>query len=162
MSEPARRKVIIIGGGVGGGLALALMLNRRGLACEICEQAGGSAELGVGMNLLPQAVGELAGLGLLRELDAVAIRTHELIYLSRRGQEVWRELRGLEAGNEVPQFSIHRGHLHGCCATPSSGNWARMQFDTAIDWRPSGRAASSFMPTWSIARANASVQSPGT
>lgn len=107
-----RRKVLIIGGGIGG-LALALMLNRRGLACEICEQAGSSSELGVGMNLLPQAVGELAGLGLLRKLDDVAIRTHELFYLSRRGQEVWREPRGLQAGNEAPQFSIHRGHLHG-------------------------------------------------
>ncbi|RZL86026.1 MAG: flavin-dependent oxidoreductase [Variovorax sp.] len=107
----SRRKVIIIGGGISG-LTLALMLNRRGLACEIFEQAESSSELGVGMNLLPQAVGELAGLGLLCQLDAVAIRTHALIYLSRRGQEVWRELRGREAGNDVPQFSIHRGHLH--------------------------------------------------
>ena len=138
------------------------MLNRRGLACEICEQAESSSELGVGMNLLPQAVGELAGLGLLRELDAVAIRTHELIYLSRRGQEVWREFRGLEAGNEVPQFSIHRGHLHGVLRNAVERELGANAFDTAIDWRPSGRAASSFMPTWSIARANASVQSPGT
>ncbi|MBO0706398.1 MAG: FAD-dependent monooxygenase, partial [Candidatus Dormibacteraeota bacterium] len=29
------------------------------------------------------------------------------------GQEVWHELRGTDAGHEVPQFSIHRGHLQG-------------------------------------------------
>src|SRR6185437_2243655 len=37
----------------------------------------------------------------------------ELIYMNRFGQEVWRELRGLDAGHPVPQFSIHRGVLQG-------------------------------------------------
>ncbi|MGZ5938022.1 MAG: flavin-dependent oxidoreductase, partial [Rhizomicrobium sp.] len=35
----------------------------------------------------------------------------ELIYANRFGQEVWREPRGIDAGFEVPQFSIHRGRL---------------------------------------------------
>ncbi len=35
----------------------------------------------------------------------------ELYYLNRHGQEVWREPRGLDAGHDVPQFSIHRGRL---------------------------------------------------
>jgi 2-polyprenyl-6-methoxyphenol hydroxylase-like FAD-dependent oxidoreductase len=34
-----------------------------------------------------------------------------LYYLNRHGQEVWREPRGLGAGHDVPQFSIHRGRL---------------------------------------------------
>ena len=33
--------------------------------------------------------------------------------MNRFGQEVWRELRGLDAGHPVPQFSIHRGVLQG-------------------------------------------------
>ncbi len=41
------------------------------------------------------------------------MRTYELIYMNRFGQEVWRELRGLDAGHPVPQFSIHRGVLQG-------------------------------------------------
>ncbi|MEM8753498.1 MAG: FAD-dependent monooxygenase, partial [Pseudomonadota bacterium] len=41
----------------------------------------------------------------------VGIATRELIYLNRQGQEVWRELRGRDAGHPVPQFSIHRGRL---------------------------------------------------
>jgi len=33
--------------------------------------------------------------------------------MNRFGQVVWRELRGIEAGHAVPQFSIHRGRLLG-------------------------------------------------
>ena len=103
-------KAIIIGGGIGG-LTTALMLHARGLDCEIYEQSETIRELGVGINTLPHAIKELAALGLLERLDQVAIRTHELIYSNRFGQEIWREPRGLEAGYDVPQFSIHRGRL---------------------------------------------------
>jgi 2-polyprenyl-6-methoxyphenol hydroxylase-like FAD-dependent oxidoreductase len=105
-------KVIIVGGGIGG-LTTALMLHARGIDCEVYEQSDGIRELGVGINTLPHAIKELAGLGLLDRLDAVAIRTHELIYANRFGQEVWREPRGTDAGYDVPQFSIHRGRLQG-------------------------------------------------
>jgi 5-methylphenazine-1-carboxylate 1-monooxygenase len=103
-------KVIIAGGGVGG-LVTALMLHARGIDCEIFEQADVIRELGVGINTLPHAIKELAELGLLERLDAIAIRTHELFYTNRFGQEIWREPRGIDAGYEVPQFSIHRGRL---------------------------------------------------
>jgi 5-methylphenazine-1-carboxylate 1-monooxygenase len=105
-------KVIIAGGGVGG-LVTALMLHARGIDCEIFEQADTIRELGVGINTLPHAIKELADLGLLDRLDAVAIRTYELFYTNRFGQEIWREPRGLDAGYDIPQFSIHRGRLQG-------------------------------------------------
>ncbi|MBV9425965.1 MAG: flavin-dependent oxidoreductase [Solirubrobacterales bacterium] len=104
--------VIVVGGGIGG-LATALALERRGLDCRVFEQSAQIRELGVGINTLPHAIGELAGLGLLERLDAVGLRTYELIYTNRFGQEIWRELRGLDAGHDVPQFSIHRGALQG-------------------------------------------------
>src|SRR5262245_65537323 len=105
-------RVIIVGGGIGG-LTLALMLHSRGLHCDVYEAAPRIRELGVGINVLPHAIAELSELGLLARLDEVAIRTRELIYTNRFGQEIWREPRGVEAGYEVPQFSIHRGHLQG-------------------------------------------------
>ncbi len=105
-------KVIIVGGGIGG-LTTALMLHARGIGCEIFEQADTVRELGVGINTLPHAIKELKELGLLDRLDAVGIRTFELIYTNRFGQEIWREPRGLDAGYDVPQFSIHRGRLQG-------------------------------------------------
>src|SRR6266516_212327 len=105
-----RMKAIIVGGGIGG-LTTALMLRARGIDCELFEQSDTIRELGVGINTLPHAIRELAGLGLLDRLDAAAIRTDELYYLNRHGQEVWREPRGLDAGHDVPQFSVHRGRL---------------------------------------------------
>ena len=105
-------KAIIVGGGVGG-LVTALMLHARGIDCEVYEQADAIRELGVGINTLPHAIKELKELGLLERLDAVAIRTYELFYLNRFGQEIWREKRGTDAGFDVPQFSIHRGKLQG-------------------------------------------------
>ena len=112
MTGAARDPVIVVGGGIGG-LSTALALHRRGLECRVFEQSPSIRELGVGINTLPHAIGELATLGLLERLDAVAVRTYELIYMNRFGQEVWRELRGLDAGHPVPQFSIHRGVLQG-------------------------------------------------
>ena len=89
------------------------MLHARGIDCEVFEQAEAIRELGVGINTLPHAIKELSDLGLLDRLDAGAIRTHELLYTNRFGQEIRREPRGLDAGYEVPQFSIHRGRLQG-------------------------------------------------
>jgi 2-polyprenyl-6-methoxyphenol hydroxylase-like FAD-dependent oxidoreductase len=103
-------KVLIAGAGVGG-LTLALMLHRRGVESVVFEQASEIRELGVGINILPHAIKELAALDLMPKLDAVGIRTKELHYVSRLGQKVWSELRGTDAGFDFPQFSIHRGRL---------------------------------------------------
>jgi 2-polyprenyl-6-methoxyphenol hydroxylase-like FAD-dependent oxidoreductase len=103
-------KAIIAGAGIGG-LTTALMLHARGIDCQLYEAAPTIRELGVGINVLPHAIRELAELGLLPTLDRIAIRTSDLFYMNRQGQEIWREPRGVEAGYDVPQFSIHRGRL---------------------------------------------------
>jgi 2-polyprenyl-6-methoxyphenol hydroxylase-like FAD-dependent oxidoreductase len=105
-------KILVVGGGIGG-LATALSLHAVGVECDVFEQSRQIHELGVGINTLPHAIKELAALGLLEALDRVAIRTHELIYTNRFGQEIWREPRGLAAGYDFPQLSIHRGLLQG-------------------------------------------------
>ena len=71
-------KLLIIGGGIGG-LATALALHKAGIDVEIFEQSQELRELGVGINLLPHAVKELAGLGLLpaRRGDREGSRGHE-------------------------------------------------------------------------------------
>ena len=105
-------RVVIAGGGVGG-LTLALMLEQRGIGVCVLEAAETVKELGVGINALPHCVAEWAALGLLEELDGLAIRTRELRYLNHLGQVLWQEQRGLYAGHAVPQLSVHRGRLHG-------------------------------------------------
>ncbi|PLP58032.1 flavin-dependent oxidoreductase [Mesorhizobium loti] len=103
-------KILIAGGGIGG-LATALCLHAAGIEAEVFEQAPSIRELGVGINVLPHAVKTLATLGLLPALDEAGIRTRELIYANRFGQTVWQELRGMDAGYDTPQLSIHRGKL---------------------------------------------------
>jgi len=105
-------KALIAGAGIGG-LTTALFLHEAGIEVEILERADEVRELGVGINMLPHAVKQLADLGLMADLDAAGIRTRELIYTNRFGQIVWQELRGLDAGHDVPQISIHRGKLLG-------------------------------------------------
>lgn len=102
--------VFIAGAGIGG-LAAALALHAKGIDCEVLEQVPALRPLGVGINLLPHAVKVLTGLGIADRLDAVAIRTQELVYFNKHGQEIWREPRGLAAGYNWPQYSIHRGEL---------------------------------------------------
>ena len=102
--------VAIAGAGIGG-LAAALTLAKAGLSVRVFEQVREIRPLGVGINLLPHSVRHLFELGLADALDAAGIRTSELRYVTKRGEMIWREPRGLGAGYRWPQFSIHRGRL---------------------------------------------------
>jgi 2-polyprenyl-6-methoxyphenol hydroxylase-like FAD-dependent oxidoreductase len=102
--------VIIVGAGIGG-LTLALTLHRAGIPCRVYEVADEIRPVGVGVNLLPHAVRELAALGLQEALVRVAVTTREAVFFNRFGQLIYREALGRHAGFEWPQFSIHRGDL---------------------------------------------------
>src|SRR4051812_24267029 len=102
--------VLIAGGGIGG-LTLALSLHQIGVPCRVFESVAALKPLGVGINVLPHAVRELIELGLLDKLDASGVRTKELAFFSKHGKPIWSEPRGLDAGYNWPQFSIHRGTL---------------------------------------------------
>ncbi len=102
--------IVILGGGIGG-LTTALSLHAAGIACKVYEATTEIKPLGVGINVLPHSVRELTELGLLPRLDAIGIRTEELVYATKRGEIIWREPRGTFAGYRWPQFSIHRGDL---------------------------------------------------
>jgi 5-methylphenazine-1-carboxylate 1-monooxygenase len=108
-------RALIVGGGIGG-LTTALRLHAVGIECVVFEQSDRIRELGVGFNILPHAIKELAGLGVLSQLTSAGIATKELIYTNRFGQEIWREQRGIDAGYDVPQLAFHRGRLQGLLA----------------------------------------------
>jgi len=103
--------VLIIGGGIGG-LTLALCLHHNGVPCRVLEAAREIRGLGVGVNILPHASGELARLGLEQELLRHCVQTDEANFFNRFGQLIHREPLGRAAGYRHPQMSIHRADLH--------------------------------------------------
>lgn len=106
-----QQQVLIAGGGIAG-LTAALFLQQAGIPVKVFESVQDIKPLGLGINLLPHAVARLYKLGLANELDATGIHTKELNFYTKRGALIWSEPRGLGAGYDVPQYSIHRGDLH--------------------------------------------------
>jgi 2-polyprenyl-6-methoxyphenol hydroxylase-like FAD-dependent oxidoreductase len=100
----------VVGAGIGG-LATALSLHEVGASVEVFDAVAELRPLGVGINLLPHAVRELDAMGLLEELRTRSVAPSQLLYCTRRGQEIWREPRGHAAGYPWAQLSIHRGVL---------------------------------------------------
>jgi 5-methylphenazine-1-carboxylate 1-monooxygenase len=104
-------RVLVIGGGIGG-CVTAMALAARGLEVTVYESVRELAPLGVGINILPHAMAVLRDLDLLETLVPLGVQTAELAFFNRHGQLIWREPRGLAAGYDVPQISVHRGQLH--------------------------------------------------
>jgi 2-polyprenyl-6-methoxyphenol hydroxylase-like FAD-dependent oxidoreductase len=103
-------KVLVVGGGIGG-LATALSLHAAGINVAVFESVAKVDPLGLGINLQPNAVREFIELGLGAQLAATGIPTANLAYYNKFGQMIWKEPRGLAAGYNWPQYSIHRGEL---------------------------------------------------
>ncbi|MFE2721551.1 FAD-dependent monooxygenase [Kitasatospora sp. NPDC059327] len=103
-------RVAVVGGGIAG-LTCALSLHAAGFAPRVYEAARRVEAVGVGINLLPHAVRELAELGLANELASVALPPHRLNYHDWTGGTVWEEPLGHAAGYRWPQYSVHRGRL---------------------------------------------------
>jgi len=104
-------RVLIAGGGIGGLLA-ALSLHKAGITdVQVLESVQEIKPLGVGINVLPHAVRELTELGLAEEMDKISVRTADLTYVNAYGKTIWSEPRGLVAGYDWPQYSVHRGRF---------------------------------------------------
>jgi 2-polyprenyl-6-methoxyphenol hydroxylase-like FAD-dependent oxidoreductase len=76
---PARPKVLIAGGGIGG-LTAALALIRRGIPVEVHEQAAALREVGAGVQISPNGARVLHALGVGKAVAAVSSET--------RGKEI--------------------------------------------------------------------------
>src|SRR5262249_55079174 len=101
---------IVVGGGIAGS-TMALSLHQAGVNVRVYEAVRELAPLGVGINLQPTAVRELVELGIGNELANAGNDTQFLSYFNKLGQRIYTEKRGIDAGYNWPQYSIHRGKL---------------------------------------------------
>ena len=133
-------RAVIVGAGIGG-LVTALRLHRAGIACAVYEQSERSARWASGSTCLPHAVRVLAESGLLDALDAVAVRTPELVYAHRLGPEILHRPCGIDAGYALPQLSIHRGRLQGVLLHAVRNGSAPAPCAPGVGWSASPRTA---------------------
>jgi salicylate hydroxylase len=109
----AKLKIGIVGGGVGG-MAAAITLIKAGHDVEVFEQATGYRRVGADINLTPNAVHALGGLGVVPALEKTAARpTHRISRMWDTGEETSRLPMADEAEQRygAPQLTIHRADL---------------------------------------------------
>jgi 2-polyprenyl-6-methoxyphenol hydroxylase-like FAD-dependent oxidoreductase len=111
LDKDIAQEIVIVGGGICG-LALAMNLQERGVACRVYERAPEIHELGVGITLLPHAMREFTALGVGDDLLKAGIENVESCFFNRFGQLIYKEPRGKLAGYQYPEVGIHRGKLH--------------------------------------------------
>ena len=108
------RKVLIIGGGIGG-LAAALALARKGIRIELLEQAEQIGEIGAGIQLAANAFAAMDALGVGEAARGRAVFTD---YLSLRDAIDTHEIARVDVGTPYrerfgnPYAVIHRADIH--------------------------------------------------
>ncbi|MDO9383839.1 MAG: FAD-dependent monooxygenase [Hyphomicrobiaceae bacterium] len=107
-------EVLIAGGGIGG-LAAALALAKRGIACHVLERRAAFSEQGAGIQIGPNGTRILRDLGV-----AEALRPHAgapqwlIVHEAARGRELARLPlnAGMESRFGSPYWVVHREDLH--------------------------------------------------
>jgi 3-hydroxybenzoate 6-monooxygenase len=105
--------ILIVGGGIGG-MAAALALARAGFTAHIVERSPEFGEIGAGIQLAPNALRILGGLGVLPELAALAVRPRHLVLMHA---DTGEHLTTVDFGEPFerryghPYAVMHRGDL---------------------------------------------------
>lgn len=112
MSNP-RARIAVIGAGIGG-LAAAIALRRHGFHVDVYEQARQFRRVGAAINLTPNAVRVLDGLGLA---DAIRRTAHRPLYRISRTWDTGAVTSNVELGAAAekkygaPLLTLHRADL---------------------------------------------------
>ena len=131
----------IIGAGMGG-LTLAAALHQRGVEAQIYEQAPHFVRLGAGIQMSPNAMRVLRGIGLEPPIRATAFQPHSWTNRDWDTGMLSNELplgADAEAKYGAPYLLMHRGDLHEVLASRVPND--RIALDKKLidlDWRSGG------------------------
>jgi 2-polyprenyl-6-methoxyphenol hydroxylase-like FAD-dependent oxidoreductase len=103
--------IAVVGAGMGG-LAVAATLRQAGFAVEVYEQAQRFRRIGAGIQMMPNSMKVLRGIGVEDRLRAIAFAPYS--HLNRDGYtgEMTRELPMPESLYGAPYLCMHRADLH--------------------------------------------------
>jgi len=108
--------IAVVGAGTGG-LAVAATLRRVGFDVQVYEQASRFARIGAGIQMMPNSMKVLRGIGIEERLRQASFAPYS--HLNRIGDtgEVTRELPMPESLYGAPYLCMHRADLHGALAS---------------------------------------------
>src|ERR1700722_6299078 len=108
--------IAIVGAGMGG-LAVAATLRQIGVEVRIYEQAPRFARIGAGVQMMPNSMKVLRGIGIEDRLRGIAFQPYS--HLNREGDTgtVMRELPMPESLFGAPYLCMHRADLHDALAS---------------------------------------------
>jgi salicylate hydroxylase/6-hydroxynicotinate 3-monooxygenase len=108
--------IAVVGAGMGG-LAVAATLRRVGCDVQVYEQASRFARIGAGIQMMPNSMKVLRGIGIDERLRQTSFAPYS--HLNRIGDtgEVTRELPMPESLYDAPYLCMHRAELHDALAS---------------------------------------------
>ncbi|MSQ72341.1 MAG: salicylate 1-monooxygenase [Betaproteobacteria bacterium] len=115
-----RLSIAIVGAGMGG-LAAAATLRRIGAEVRVYEQASRFARIGAGIQMMPNSMKVLRGIGVEDVLRKVAFAPHSHLNRVWDTGEVTNELPMPESRYGAPYLCMHRATLHEALAQAVPG-----------------------------------------
>src|SRR5215204_206678 len=107
---PKQLSIAIVGAGMGG-LAAASTLRQAGIDVQVYEQASRFARIGAGIQMLPNSMKVLRGIGLEDRLRTFAFNPQNGINRTHTG-EMLNVLPLPDERYGAPYLCMHRGDLH--------------------------------------------------
>src|SRR3984893_5392902 len=112
----AVHSVAVVGAGIGG-LAVAATLRRIGVDVQVYEQASRFGRVGAGIQMLPNPMKVLRGIGLEDRLRRVAFAPYSHLDRDWDTGAVSNELPMPEERYQAPYLCLHRAELHDALAS---------------------------------------------
>src|SRR6186713_1386519 len=111
-----KRSIAIVGAGMGG-LAAAATLRQVGFDVQVYEQASRFARIGAGIQMMPNSMKVLRGIGIEQRLRETSFAPYSHLNRIADTGEVTRELPMPESLYNAPYLCMHRADLHDALAS---------------------------------------------